>query len=275
APGSRDRPSHQGVSGLPGAAHGLLVALELRAVTAGRPKLVQGGSRACVTGGAAPSWRVSRGTGQLISGWDLGSVGASVPGVSAQRLFPALLALTAATFAVLIYMIFEYAPPAQAAAGGIAQKIFYFHVPAAYAMYVSGGVCFFASAAYLAGPSDMRNAIAKAGAECACVFGSMMLMSGPLWAKKAWGVYWTWDPRLTTTLLSVMVYVAVVVLRAFTGDGDAERKFAAALGVLGTVNLPIIHYSVQKWGGNHPTVIGRGGGGLAHPAMGQTLGMGF
>ena len=210
-----------------------------------------------------------------ISVWDLGSVGASVPRVSAQRLFPLLLALTAATFAVLIYMIFEYAPPAQAAAGGIAQKIFYFHVPAAYAMYVSGGVCFFASAAYLAGATDTRNAIAKAGAECAVVFGCMMLMSGPLWAKKAWGVYWTWDPRLTTTLLSVVVYVGVVVLRAFSGDGDAERKFAAAFGVLGTVNLPIIHYSVLKWGGNHPTVIGKGGGGLSHPAMRQTLFIGF
>ena len=103
----------------------------------------------------------------------------------------------------------------------------------------------------------------------------MMLMSGPLWAKKAWGVYWTWDPRLTTLLLSVMIYVAIVVLRAFTGDGDAERKFAAALGVLGTVNLPIIHYSVLKWGGNHPTVIGRGGGGLGHPMMRLTLGVGF
>jgi heme exporter protein C len=194
---------------------------------------------------------------------------------SPARFFPVLLTLTGAVFAVLIYMIFEVAPPAQAAAGGIAQKIFYFHVPAAYGMYLSGTVCFVASAAYLAGATDTRNAIAKAGAECAVVFGVMMLTSGPLWAKKAWGVYWTWDPRLTTTLLSVMVYVAVVVLRAFTGDGDAERKFAAALGVLGTVNLPIIHYSVLKWGGNHPTVIGRGGGGLSHPAMKQTLLIGF
>jgi heme exporter protein C len=189
--------------------------------------------------------------------------------------FPALLGLTAAVFLVLIYMIFFVAPPAQAAAGGIAQKIFYFHVPSAYAMYLSGGVCFLASAAYLAGPSDTRNALARAGAECACVFGAMMLTSGPLWAKKAWGVYWTWDPRLTTLLLSVMIYVAVVVLRAFSGDGDAERKFAAALGVLGTVNLPIIHYSVQKWGGNHPTVIGKGGGGLGHPSMKITLLVGF
>jgi heme exporter protein C len=185
------------------------------------------------------------------------------------------LVLTAATFAVLIYMIFEFAPQAQATAGGLAQKIFYFHVPAAYAMYLCGTVCFLASAAYLVEATDSRNAIAKAGAECAVVFGFMMLTSGPLWAKKAWGVYWTWDPRLTTTLLSVMVYVAVVVLRAFSGDGDAERKFAAALGVLGTVNLPIIHYSVLKWGGNHPTVIGRGGGGLSSPAMRETLLLGF
>lgn len=190
-------------------------------------------------------------------------------------LFPTLLAATAAVFFVHIYMIFMVAPPAQAAAGGLAQKIFYFHVPAAYAMYLSGAVCFLASALYLASPTDVRNAVARAGAECACVFGAMMLTSGPLWAKKAWGVYWVWDPRLTTTLLSVIVYVAVVVLRAFTGDGDAERKFAAALGVLGTVNLPIIHYSVQKWGGNHPTVIGKGGGGLGHPAMKMTLGIGF
>jgi heme exporter protein C len=102
-----------------------------------------------------------------------------------------------------------------------------------------------------------------------------MLTSGPLWAKKAWGVYWVWDPRLTTTLLSVLIYAAIVVMRAFTGDGEAERKFAAALGVLGTVMLPIIHYSVTRWGGNHPTVIGKGGGGLSHPDMKTTLGLGF
>lgn len=192
-----------------------------------------------------------------------------------RRLFPALLVLTTAVFIGLIAQIFFVAPQAQAAAGGLAQKIFYFHVPAAYAMYLCGTCCFVASALYLAGPTEWRNAIARAGAECAVVFGFMVLASGPLWAKKAWGVYWAWDPRLTTTLLSVLVYVAVVVLRAFTGDGDAERKFAAALGVLGTVNLPIIHYSVQKWGGNHPTVIGKGGGGLGHPAMKLTLGVGF
>lgn len=189
--------------------------------------------------------------------------------------FYALLGVTALTFAILIAFVFLRVPDAQLPAGGVSQKIFYFHVPAAYAMYLCGAVGFFASAFYLAGATDKRDAWAKAGAECACIFGSLVLTSGPLWAKKAWGVYWTWDPRLTTLLLTVLIYAAVVVLRAFGGAGEAERKFAAALTVLGTVTLPIVHYSVQKWGGNHPTVITKGGGGLGHPDMELALTLGF
>jgi heme exporter protein C len=187
----------------------------------------------------------------------------------------ALWAVTSLTFLALILFVFLKVPVAQPQAGGLAQKIFYFHVPAAYALYLCGAVCFLASALYLGGPSDARDAWAKSGAECAAVFGGLVLVSGPLWAKKAWGVYWTWDPRLTTLLLSIMIYVAIVVLRSFGGSGEAERKFAAAFGILGTANLPIIHYSVQKWGGNHPTVIGKGGGGLQDPAMTQALMGGF
>jgi heme exporter protein C len=191
------------------------------------------------------------------------------------RGFEILLGVTALAFAYLLWFVFFVVPPAQEAAGGIAQKILYFHAPAGYAMYLCGAVCGIASAAYLYSSSDKRDAWARAGAECAFAFGLMMLASGPFWAKKAWGVYWTWDPRLTTTMLSVLIYAALVVLRAFSGPGEAERRFAAALGVLGTVNLPIIHYSVQKWGGNHPTVIGKGGGGLKHPDMQMALFLGF
>jgi heme exporter protein C len=192
-----------------------------------------------------------------------------------NTLFAALVGVSLCVFSYLIWFIFFHTPVAQPEAGGFAQKIFYFHVPSAYAMYLCGVVCFVASAGYLLKLTDGWNAWAQAGAECACVFGFMVLTSGPLWAKKAWGVYWAWDPRLTTSLLSVLVYVAIVVLRAFAGNGEAERKFAAALGVLGTVNLPVIHYSVRKWGGNHPMVITKGGGGLHHPDMKAALGMGF
>lgn len=194
---------------------------------------------------------------------------------SLSPLWVLTLALATFGFAFHLWFIFTQTPEAQAAAGGLAQKIFYFHVPAAYALYLSGVVCFIGSALYLLRPTNARNAWARAGAEAAVVFGGMVLTSGPLWAKKAWGVYWTWDPRLTTLLLSVVLYLAMVILRRFTGDGDSERRFAAAFGVLGTTILPIIHYSVRLWGGNHPTVIGKDGGGLSDPAMGQALGMGF
>ena len=184
-----------------------------------------------------------------------------------------LSVLVGVLFPICIALVFFYAPLEKEM--GYVQKIFYFHVPAAYGMYLSGVICFIASAGYLLKLNDGWNAWARAGAECAAMFGIMVLTSGPLWAKKAWGVYWVWDPRLTTSLLSMLVYAAIVVLRAFSGDGEAERKFAAALGILGTVNLPIIHYSVRKWGGNHPTVITKGGGGLGHPDMKLALLGGF
>jgi heme exporter protein C len=157
---------------------------------------------------------------------------------------------------------------------GIVQKIFYFHAPAGYAMYLGATVCFLGSALYLYKGSTFWDAFAKAGAEVSVAMGLMLCISGMFWAAKSWGVYWTWDPRLTTSMLSVLVYVAYVVLRTFSGNGEAERKFAAALGILGGANLPIIHYSVKKWGGNHPTVITGKGGGIT-PEMRTTLMLGF
>lgn len=179
-----------------------------------------------------------------------------------DTIFYAVLAAFAVAVTVTIWWIFMLTPTAQEQAGGLAQKIFYFHVPVANGIYVTGGACFIASAIYLVRPSERANAWARAGSDCAAFYGTLVLCSGPLWAKKAWGVYWTWDPQLTTLLLSVLIYWAICLLRAFAGDGAAERRFAAALGVMGTVNLPIIYFSVQKWGGNHPTVIREGGGGM-------------
>jgi heme exporter protein C len=179
--------------------------------------------------------------------------------------FTVLAALTALVFIAEIVVVFLVAPTE--ARMGIVQKIFYFHVPSAYAMYLGAAACFLGSIAYLVRPTDGRDAFARAGAEAAVVFGLMVLTTGPLWGAKAWGTFWTWDPRLTTALLSFLIYVAYLVLRSFAGDGDGERRFSAALGVLGAANLPIIHFSVQKWGGQHPMVVTGSGGGLHHPAM--------
>jgi heme exporter protein C len=188
-------------------------------------------------------------------------------------LFTVLLALAAAATVGTLHII-AYRAPVEATMG-VVQKIFYFHVPAAYAMYVGAAACFVGSAGYLYNGRRGWDAFARAGAEVAVAMGIIVLVTGPLWAAKAWGVYWTWDPRLTTSMLSVLLYVAYVVLRLFAGEGDAERKFAAALGVLSAANLPIIHFSVQKWGGNHPKVITSGGGGLHDPDMKLALLCGF
>jgi len=182
-----------------------------------------------------------------------------------DALFVPLLGLSTLLLLATIYWTFIKAPIE--AQMGIVQKIFYFHVPSAYAMYIGATACFIGSVMYLLKPTDARDALARAGAEVAIVFGAIVLITGPLWAAKAWGYFWTWDPRLTTAMLSWLVYVAYSVLRGFSGDGPGERKFAAALGILGAANLPIIHYSVQKWGGQHPMVVTGKGGGLQHPDM--------
>jgi len=191
---------------------------------------------------------------------------------TSDAIFYALFAITTIVFLVEINVIFLQTPTERTM--GVVQKIFYFHVPAAYGMYLGAAACFFGSVGYFLSPTDARDAFAKAGAEAAVTFGFIVLVTGPLWAAKAWGRYWVWDPRLTTSMLSVLIYVAYVVVRSFAGDGQAERKFAAALGVVGAANLPIIHYSVQKWSGQHPVVIGSGGGGLA-PGMRLALMLGF
>jgi len=181
--------------------------------------------------------------------------------------------LTAVCCAVAIHVIFFRAPIERQM--GVVQKIFYIHVPAAYAMYLGALGCLVGSAAYLGWPRPRWDALARAGAELAVVMGLIVMTTGPLWASKAWGRYWTWDPRLTTLLLSLLIYLAYVALRAFFRGGEAERRFAAALGVLGAANLPIIHFSVQKWGGQHPEVITGEGGGLGHPDMKLALALGF
>jgi len=187
--------------------------------------------------------------------------------------FALLVAVTTLFFLVTLYFVFCRAPVEKTM--GIVQKIFYFHVPSAYAMYIGATACFIGSAGYLVKPTATWDALARAGAELAVAFGAIVLTTGPLWAAKAWGFYWTWDPRLTTALLQVLIYVAYLVLRGFAGDGEGERKFAAALGILGAANLPIIHFSVQKWSGQHPTVITGKGGGLAHPDMKIALALSF
>jgi len=169
-------------------------------------------------------------------------------------------AAAGALLALTLYLVL-FATPAEATLG-VVQKIFYFHVPAAYAMYLGWAICAVASMAYLTRRGDRIDALARSSAEVALVFAAIVMISGPLWGRKSWGAYWTWDPRLTSTLLLTLIIAGYALLRAL-GRGEPERRFAAALAILGACVAPIIHVSVTMWRGQHPTVLGETGGGLA------------
>lgn len=174
-----------------------------------------------------------------------------------------LSVVTMAMMGVTLWLIAHAPVEAQM---GVVQKIFYFHVPSAYAMYVALGTSALASGIWLFWRHDGWDALAVSAAEVGLGFCVAVLVTGPLWGRKAWGVYWVWDPRLTSTLLMGLMFVAYHVLRASGSGGLVERRFAAALALLALPNALLIHYSVQQWGGQHPQVITGRGGGLA-PGM--------
>jgi heme exporter protein C len=133
---------------------------------------------------------------------------------------------------------------------GLVQKIFYFHLPAAFVMFVSTFVCGWHSARFLFGGRPEADRRAVAAAELAVLFGAIVLVTGPLWGRKAWGVYWQWDARLTSTLVLWLILVAYILVRRYAGPGS--ERLGAALALFGTVNVPFIYVSVNIWRTVHP-----------------------
>jgi heme exporter protein C len=158
-----------------------------------------------------------------------------------------LLGLSAFMLAASPYVI-DTAP--NEATMGLVQRIFYFHFPAAMTMMVTAVVCGIASVIYLARRSRAADHVAVAAAELAVVFGLIVLVTGPLWARKAWGVWWVWDARITSTFVMWMVFNAYLLLRRFGGPGS--EVLAAAVGFFGMMLVPFVRWSVQLWRTMHP-----------------------
>ena len=133
---------------------------------------------------------------------------------------------------------------------GLIQKVFYFHVPAGIMMFLAAGVSGTASAFYLFRRRPQSDRLARAAAELVLVFGIIVLATGPLWARKAWGVWWQWDARLTSTLVLWMIFAAYGLLRRYGGPGS--DRLAAALAMFGMVNVPFVYWSVNVWRTLHP-----------------------
>ncbi len=145
---------------------------------------------------------------------------------------------------------------------GLVQKIFYFHVPCAWLLMLSTLVCAGGSIAYLFGGSERGDRVAVAASELGVLFGLCVLVSGPLWAKAAWGVYWQWEARLTSSLLLWLMLVAYILARRY--GGAAARRLAAALALFAAIDIPLVYFSVRFFRSIHPqsTVVSTLGPGM-------------
>ena len=170
-----------------------------------------------------------------------------------DRTIVALWALTTPLILVGLWMVFFYVPDERVM--GAAQRIFYFHVPAAMVTYAGVLVMFGASVAYL-WTRDLRwDDLSRSATEVSVLFCSLVLISGPIWAKPAWGVWWTWEARLTTTLLLWLLLVAALMVRSYSDNRELGARLASIVGIVAALDVPIIKKAVDWWRGQHPTVF--------------------
>jgi heme exporter protein C len=172
---------------------------------------------------------------------------------SGPRLHRALLGATLAAGLLALYMAFVYAP--REATMGDVQRIFYFHVGAAWTAFLAFFVVFLGGLAYLRTGDRRWDALALSSAEIGVVFTTITLATGSIWAKPAWGVWWTWDPRLTTTTVLWLIYVSYLILRGAIDEPDRRARLAAVVGIAGFVDVPIVFLSIRLWRTIHPTLV--------------------
>jgi heme exporter protein C len=148
-------------------------------------------------------------------------------------------------FFVIGYLIFVWAPIESAM--GITQKIMYIHVPSVMTAFIAFFITFLFSIVYLWKRNEKFDIVAYSSAEIGLLFCGITLMSGSIWGKPTWNTYWTWDARLTTTLILFIIYAGYILLRKFTEYGEQQARFAAVIGIIGFIDVPLIHQSVKWW----------------------------
>ena len=163
---------------------------------------------------------------------------------------------------VALYAIFIYAPVEKTM--GVVQKIFYIHVPAAFLAYLAFFITFIASIAYLYGKDPKWDTVAHCAVETGVIFCTIVLITGPIWAKPIWNVWWTWDPRLTTTLILWFTYVAYLILRRSVKENQ-RANLAAVFGIIGFINVPLTFFSIRLWRTIHPVIITSRGFNMSGP----------
>ncbi len=159
---------------------------------------------------------------------------------------------------VALYMAFLQAP--RETTMGDLQRIFYFHVPAGMVGLVALGVNFVASVMYLVKKERWWDSLALSAAEIGVMFMTIVLVTGPIWAKPVWLVWWTWSPRLTSSLLLWMLYVAYLLVRNYVPDPDRRAATSAVFGIVAFIDAPIVWFSIRWWRDLHPSPMIETGG---------------
>ena len=162
----------------------------------------------------------------------------------------AFLIISSLLMLVNMYLIFMWVPTEQNL--GISQRIFYVHVPVAWVGMVAIFVVAIGSVLHLITRNDRWDAIAYSAAEIGLIFGTLMLVTGALWAKPAWGVWWQWDPKLTTALILWFIYVGYLMVRAYAPSGSQGRRYASVVALIGAIDAPIIYMASVWWRTAHP-----------------------
>jgi heme exporter protein C len=184
------------------------------------------------------------------------------------KLGDVLSVATAAAIAVALALVFLVAP--EEVSMGDIQRVFYFHVSAAWIGYLAVLVAFVASVAYLARGDRRWDMVALCSVEIGLVFITEGIITGSVWAKATWGVWWTWEPRLTTSAVLWVIYASYLTLRQTISEVDRQARLAAVYSVLGFVAVPINFMAIRWWRTVHPLVFDSGGAQLS-PAMLRVL----
>lgn len=180
-----------------------------------------------------------------------------------KRAFPILGILTGVLLSYALYEALIGAPTEQTM--GNVQRIFYYHVSSAWTAFLLFLINFLASIVYLIRRSTKADIIALVTAEVGVVFCSVVLVTGPIWARPVWGIWWTWDLRLTLTLVLWLIYVSYLMLRRFSSSGQTPL-LAAVLSVFGALDVPLVYFSIWYFRTQHPQPV-IGGGGSIDPRM--------
>jgi len=180
-----------------------------------------------------------------------------------KRAYPILAVLTVALLGYSLYEALVVAPTDRLQ--GDVYRIIYYHVPSAWTMFTFFAINFVASVIYLIRRNLKADAVAVAAAELGVVFNTVVLVTGPLWARPVWGIWWTWDIRLTSTLVLWLIYVSYLLLRRFSSGGQMPL-LAATLAVFGALDMPLVYFSIWFFRTQHPQPV-VGGGGSIDPRM--------